>query len=80
MSFLRLLGAPAPDGEFRVITGASLVRGSGTPLQWQRIPGTAAKGRADELRPVRFNSDGSLKHNYDQQKYHPVPIGHWNWK
>ena len=37
LSSLRLLGTPAPDGEFVVITDASLVGGGGTLLQWQRI-------------------------------------------
>ena len=35
LSSLRLLGTPAPDGEFVVITDASLVGGGGTLLQWQ---------------------------------------------
>ena len=34
VSSLRLLGTPAPDGEFVVITDASLVGGGGTLLQW----------------------------------------------
>ena len=80
LSPLRLLGTPAPDGEFVVITDASLVGGGGTLLQWQRIPEAAAKRTADELRTVGVNRDGSLKHNYDSQEYHLVPIGHWNWK
>ena len=37
LNSLRLLGTPAPDGEFPVITDASLVGGGGTLLQWQRI-------------------------------------------
>ena len=77
---LRLLGTPAPDGEFVVITDASLVGGGGTPLQWQQIPGAATRRIADELKAVGVNRDGSLKHNYDLQKFHLVPIGHWNWK
>ena len=40
---LRLLGTPAPDGEFVVITDASLVGGGGTVLQLQRIPRAAEK-------------------------------------
>ena len=43
LSSLGLLGTPAPDGEFVVITDASLVGGGGTLLQWQRIPGAAAR-------------------------------------
>ena len=35
---LRLLGTPAPDGEFVVITDAYLVGGGGILLQWQRTP------------------------------------------
>ena len=35
LSSLRLLGTPASDGEFVVITDASLVGGGGTLLQWQ---------------------------------------------
>ena len=63
-----------------VITDAPLVAGGGTLLQWQGIPGAAAKRIADELWTVRVNGDGSLKHNYDPHEYHLVPIGHWNWK
>ena len=74
---LRLL---ASEGAFVVITDASLVKGGDTLLQWQGIPGAAAKRIADELRTVRVNCDGSLKHNYDSQEYHLVPIGHSNWK
>ena len=80
LSSLRLLGTPAPDGEFVVITDASLVGGGGTLLQWQRIPGAAARRRADKLETVGVNRDGSLKHNYDPQEFHLVPIGHPNWK
>ena len=80
LSSLRLLGTPAPDGEFVVITDASLVGGGGTLLQWQQIPGAAAMRIAVELRTVGVNRDGSLKHNYDSQEFHLVPIGHWNWK
>ena len=60
---LRLLGTPASDGEFVVITDASLVGGGGTLLQWQQIPGAAARRMADEMRTVGVNHDGSLKHN-----------------
>ena len=77
---LRLLGTPASDGEFVVITDASLVGGGGTLLQWQRIPGAAARRIVNELRTVRVNPDGSLKQNDDSQEFHLVPIGHWNWK
>ena len=47
LSSLRLLGTPAPDGEFVVITDASPVGGGGTLLQWQRIPGAAARRTED---------------------------------
>ena len=77
---LRLLGTPAPEGEVVVITDASLVGGGGTFLQLQRIPGAAAKRIADELKTFGVNCDGSLKHNYDPQEFHLVPIGHWNWE
>ena len=77
---LRLLGTPASDGKFVVITDASLVGGGGTLLQRKRIPGAAARRIAEELRTVGVNRDGSLKHNYDSQEFHLVPIGHWNWK
>ena len=76
LSSLRLSGTPAPDGEFVVITDASVVGGGGSLLQWQRIPGAAAKRIADELRTVGVNRDGSLKHSYDSQEFHLVPIGH----
>ena len=76
MSSLRLLGTPAPDGEFVVIIDASLVGGGSTLLQWHPIPGAAAKGISDELRTVGVNRDGSLKHIYDPQEFHLVPIGH----
>ena len=74
------MGTPAPDGELVVITDASLVGGGGTLLQWQRIPGAAARRIAEELRTVRVNRDSSVKHNYDSQEFHLVPIGHWNRK
>ena len=80
LSSLRLFGTPATDGEFVVITDASLVGGRGTLLQWQRIPGAAARRIADELKTVGVNRDGSLKQNYDPQEFHLIPIGHWNWK
>ena len=76
MTSLRLLGTPAPDGEFAVITDVSVVGGGGTLLQWQRIPGAAARKKPDELRTVIVNHDGSLKH--DSQEFHLVPIGHCN--
>ena len=59
LSSLRLLGTPEPDGEFLVITDASLVGGGGTLLQWQRITGAAAKRIADDLKTVGVNRDGS---------------------
>ena len=77
---LRLLGTPASDGQLVVITDASLVAGGGTRLQWQQIPGAGARRIADALRTVRVNRDGSLKHNYDLQELHFIPIGHWNRK
>ena len=77
LSSLRLLGTPAPDGEFVVITDASLAGGGGTRLQRQQYPGAAAKRIADELRTVGVNRDGSLKHNYNSQEFHLVC---WNWK
>ena len=80
LSSLRLLDTPARDRKFVVITDASLLGGGGTLLQWQRIPGAAARRIADELRTVGVNRDGSLKHNYDSQEFHLVPIGDWNWK
>ena len=80
MSSLRPLGTPAPEGEFVVITDDSPVGGGGTLLQWQRIPGAAARRIADELKTVRVNHDSSLKHNYDPREFHLVPIGHWNLK
>ena len=79
LSSLRLLGTPAPVGRFVVITDVSLVGGGGTLLQWQRIPGAAAKRIADELRTVGINCDGLLKHNYDLRQYRLLPIGHWKW-
>ena len=80
LSSLRLLGTPAPNGELVVIIDASLVGGGGTLLQWQRIPGAAARRIADELRTDGVTRDGSLKHNYDSQESHVTPIGQWNWK
>ena len=80
LSSLRLFGTPAPDSEFVVITEASLVGGGGTVLQWQRIPGAAAKRIADGLRTVGVSRDGSLNHKYHPRELHLVPIGHWNWK
>ena len=76
LSSLRKLGTPARDGEFVVIKDASLVGGGGTLLQWQPIPGAAAKRIADEMRTVRVNRDGSLKQNYDPQEFHLGHIGH----
>ena len=60
LSCWRLLGTPASDGEFVVITAVPPVGGGGTLLQWQRIPGAAAKRMADELRIIGVNHDGSL--------------------
>ena len=69
LSSLRLLGKPARDGELVVITDAFFVGGGGTLLRWQQIAGAAAERMEDELRTVRVNPDGSLKHNYDPQEY-----------
>ena len=80
LGLLRLLGTPASAGEFVVITDASLVGGGSMLLQWQRIPRAAARRIAEELKTVGMNRDGSLKHNYDSQEFHLVPIGHCNWK
>ena len=80
LSSLRVFGTPASDGQFVVITDASRVGGGGTLLQWQQIPGAAARRIADELKTVGVIRDGSLKHNYDLQEFHLVPIGDWNWK
>ena len=52
LSSLRLLGTPAPAGDFVVITDASLVGAGGTLLQWQQIQGAAARRIADEMRTV----------------------------
>ena len=80
LSSLRLLGTPASDGKFVVITDASLVGGRGALLHWQRIPGAAKRRIAEELRTVGVNRYGLLNHNYHSQEFHLVPISHWNWK
>ena len=67
LSSLRLLGTPASDGEFMVITDASLVGGGGTLLQWQRIPGAAARRIVEELRTVRVNRSNSVVWLCDQE-------------
>ena len=72
---MSLLGTPAPDGEFVVITDVSLVGGGGTLLQWQQIPGAASKKIADELRTVGVNRDG-----FTQAQLRPAGIPsrtHW---
>ena len=50
LSSLRLLGTSAPDRELVLINDASPYGGGDTVLQWQRIPGAAAKGIAEVLR------------------------------
>ena len=76
-----LLGTPNADGEFVVISDASQVGGGGTLFQWQRLPQVAASTIADEVkRTTGINRDGTLKHNYDPERWHLVPLGHWNWK
>ena len=79
-----MLATPNSEGELVVITDASLVGGSGTLFQWQKLAEwvacTVAQKVQKTLQTLGMNRDGTFKHNHDPGCWHQVPIGHWNWK
>ena len=78
---IAMLETPSSEGEFVVITDASLVDRGGTLFQWQKPPEFVACTAAEELqKTLGTNRDGTPKHNHDPSCCHLIPIGHWNWK
>ena len=48
--------------------------------QGQSINEGAVERIRSELKTAGIDRDGSLKHTYDCNEFHLVPLGHWNWK
>jgi len=90
ISFVKLLGCPRAEGEIVLITDASNVGGGGSLYQWQRVKKDKYEKimekletlgvNHEKLETLGVNKDGSLKHNYPEEDYILVPLGHWNWK
>ena len=80
LASLSILGVPRADGELVFISDASDEGGGGSLYQWQRIKEGAVEQIRSELKTAGIDPDGSLKHTYDCNKFHLVPLGHWNWK
>ena len=77
----RVLGTHNSEGEFVVLTDASLVGGGDTLFQWQKLPELGVYIFADELqKTLRINRDVTLKHKNEPRRWHLVPIGYWNTK
>ena len=78
LATLSTLGAPRADGELLSISDASDEGVGGSFYQWQRINEGAVERIRNELKTAGIDRDGSLKHTYDCNEFHLVPLGHWN--
>jgi len=74
------LGTPQEKGEIIIITDASDVGGGAQVLQWQKLKKDTTTEVLEFYKTVGVNRDGTLKHNYDEEKFTLVPLGYWNWK
>ena len=80
LASLSILGVTRADGELVFISDASDEGGGSSLYQWQRINEGGVERIRRELKTAGIDPDGSLKHTYDCNEYHLVPLGHWNWK
>ena len=76
----KCLGVPNAQGEIILVTDASNVGGGGTLFQWQALGKKRFCSGISQLGTDGLNRDGNLKHSYPEDKWVPVPFGHWNWK
>ena len=75
-----VLGVPQHYSEMILITDASNVRGGGTLLQLQKLSTDQCKDIDYRPRIQGVTGEGFMKSDYDIQKWHLVPLGHWNGK
>ena len=75
-----ILGVPRPVGEMLLVTDASDVEGGGTLFQWQRLNRELCQEVDQKLRTLGVNRDGTLRHEYNEDEWRLVPLGHWNSK
>ena len=78
ISSTNCLGTPRPKSEMILVTDACNVGEGGTVYQWQE-PNTAGLSRC-QFYTSGVNRDGTLKHDYPENEWRLVPLGHWNWK
>ena len=78
----KCFGGPEAHGEFTLVTEASNVGRGGTLFQWQALEKEVFNSAIFQRGTDGLNRDGSLKHSYPEDKWVPVPLGHWNrkWK
>ena len=74
------LGVPRAQGEILLVTDASNVGIGGTWFQWQALEKEKFDSAIFQWGTDGLNRDGTLKHNYPDDKLVLVPLGHWNWK
>ena len=76
----KCLGVPRAQGEFFLVTDATIVGGGGTLFEWQALEKETFDSAISEWGTDGLNRDGDLKHSFPDDKWVPVPPGHWNWK
>ena len=72
-----ILGVPRPVGEMLLVTDASDVGGGGTLFQCQRLNKDLCKEVDQKLKTLGVNRDGTLRHEYKEDEWRLVPLGHW---
>ena len=80
MANAKCLGVPRAQGEIILVTDASNMVGGGTLFQWQALEKEEFDSAISQWGPDGPNREGTLKYSDPNNKWVPVPLGHWNWK
>ena len=74
----KCLDVPKAEGEIIVVTDSTNVGGGGTLFQWQALEKEEFDSAISQWGTDRLNREGTLKHNYPEDKWVLVPLGPWN--
>ena len=61
-----------------LITDTSDVGNGGTLFQWQRLNKDLYQKVEHKLRTLGVNRDETLRHEYNDDEWRSVSLGHWN--
>ena len=78
------IGVPHPTGEIILITDSSDIGGGSTLFQWQPMKPLNSTDSTNstilQFSTSGLNSEGQFLHDYPEDEFLLVPLGHWNWK